>query len=372
MLVLAVVIWASCLTQAPAASPSQLYSHGDPVAAEQYMLQLVNRARSNPTAEATNDLIDLNEGLAPGTISAVPKPPLAFNPDLLQSARGHSQWMLTNSMFTHVETDGSDPGDRMTSAGYVFSGAWTWGENISWSGTTGPIPSVETFVGQEEQGLFVDSSEPGRGHRLNLLDADYREIGIGVETGLFALSGQNYNSVMITQDFAASDTDPGPFLVGVVYRDTNGNGFYDAGEGAEGVTVMPAGGTYYAVTSTSGGFAIPITDLDGTLPVTFSGGPLAAPVTKTLALTGQNVELDFELNKDTPIVFTPGSVSRGANHQFAASLTGPTGAKVTVQYSTDLQTWTTAGQVTLTAGKANFVNTTPSTAPRRFYRAFMP
>jgi hypothetical protein len=357
---------------ARAASPTQVYSHGDPIPEEQYMLQLVNRARANPTAEATNDLIDLNEGLAPDTISPIPKQPLAFNPDLLQSARGHSQWMLTNDLFTHIEADGSDPGDRMTAAGYVFSGSWTWGENISWSGTTGPIPSVATFVGEEEQNLFIDSTEPGRGHRLNLLDADFREMGIGVETGVFAQSGQNYNAVMVTQDFAASDNDPGPFLVGVVYRDSNSNGFYDAGEGAEGVTVMPASGMYYAVSSASGGYAIPITGLDGTLPVTFSGGPLAAPVTETIALTGQNVALDFELNRDTPIVFTAGSVSRSANGQFAADLTGPTGAKVTVQYSTDLKTWATAGHVTLTAGEARFVASTPSESPQRFYRAFAP
>jgi hypothetical protein len=44
---------------------------------EQLMLELINRARANPVAEASRDGIDLNEGLAPGTISAAAKQPLA-------------------------------------------------------------------------------------------------------------------------------------------------------------------------------------------------------------------------------------------------------------------------------------------------------
>jgi len=368
---LAVLAAAAPFPEARGAS-TQLYSHGDPTPEEQYMLQLVNRARSNPAAEAALYGIDLNEGLAAGTISTAPKQPLAFNPHLLQSARNHSLWMLANDQFSHYETDGSDPGDRMTNAGYVFSGSWTWGENIAWRGTTGTLPPAATVVGQEHQDLFVDAQEPGRGHRLNILDGDFRQMGIGAETGVFAQGGHNYNVVMTTQDFAASDADPGPFLVGVVYRDSNGDGFYTAGEGATGVTITPATGKYYAVSSTSGGFALPLTGLSGTLQVTFSGGPLASPVTKSIALTGQNVELDLELNQGAPMKFVAGSAKLGASGQFSIDLTGPAGAQVTVQYSTDLKTWTLAGQVTLTGGSGHFVDAPPAASSRRFYRAFTP
>ena len=50
-----------------------------PSAAEQYFLELINRARANPAAEAARLGISLNEGLAGGTITASAKPPLAFN-----------------------------------------------------------------------------------------------------------------------------------------------------------------------------------------------------------------------------------------------------------------------------------------------------
>jgi hypothetical protein len=358
---------------APAANaaPNVVYSCGDPLPEEQYMLQLVNFARANPLAEAALCGIDLNEGLSSNTISPAPKQPLAFNPDLLQSSLGHSEWMITNGMFSHIETDGSDPGDRMASAGYVFSGSWAWGENIAWAGTTGPPPSVGPTVAQEEEDLFVDTSEPGRGHRLNILDRDFREIGIGIVTGVFASDSNNYNAVMITQDFADSDADPGPFLVGVVYKDADGNGLYGIGEGISNVTVMPASGTYFAVSSTSGGYAIPIPGQSGTLSVTFSGGPLSASVTKTVALTGSNVELDFELNEAAalPLAFVPGSAKFASGGRFEADVQGPASAAVMIEGSSDFSTWETVGHITLVGGKGHLTDTPPTGTNRRFYRA---
>ena len=53
---------------------------------EQLLLELINRARTFPLAEAAYYGIDLNEGLAPGTISNSAKQPLAPNASLLQSA----------------------------------------------------------------------------------------------------------------------------------------------------------------------------------------------------------------------------------------------------------------------------------------------
>jgi len=52
----------------------------------------------------------------------------------------------------------------------------------------------------------------------------------------------------------------------------NGNNRYDPGEGIGGVTVTSNAGTFYAVTSQSGGYAIPVTMAPGTYQVVFSGG----------------------------------------------------------------------------------------------------
>jgi hypothetical protein len=49
-------------------------------AAGEYMLTLINRARANPAGTAANFGIDLNEGLAPGTIPGTPKQPWRQTP----------------------------------------------------------------------------------------------------------------------------------------------------------------------------------------------------------------------------------------------------------------------------------------------------
>src|SRR5438046_3154393 len=86
-----------------AAWPQQYTGYGDPTAGEQYALELMNRARANPSAEgarlAANSPYplpggDITEGLAnPGNVG--PRPPLAMNSILLGTARAHSQDMWT-------------------------------------------------------------------------------------------------------------------------------------------------------------------------------------------------------------------------------------------------------------------------------------
>src|SRR5437899_3174618 len=71
---------------------------------EQYLVELVNRGRADPAAEATRYGIALNEGLTAGTISTAAKQPLAINPNITDAARKHSQWMIDNDVFAHNET----------------------------------------------------------------------------------------------------------------------------------------------------------------------------------------------------------------------------------------------------------------------------
>jgi hypothetical protein len=347
-----------------------LYSHGDPTPAEQYMLELVNRARANPAAEAGRYGIDLNEGVpSDETISTTPKQPLAFNPNITQAARGHSQWMLDNDTFSHYELV-LDPGARMLATGYVFAGSWTWGENIAWRGSFPSSPPLVPTVATEHQDLFVDSGVAGRGHRVNLMTDGFREIGIGVKEGVFTVSSQNYNAVMVTQDFGSSGANPGPFLLGVVYHDSDGNKFYTAGEGLAGVKVTVPNGAFYANTSTSGGYAVPVTGLSGTIQVTISGGPLATPITKAITLTGKNVKLDFETGADVPVVFgfVRGSMHRSKAGQFDADLYGPAGITLSIEASADFKGWSKVGTVTLTASGGHFTDV-QATPTRRFYRA---
>ena len=241
------------------------YDHGEPTDVEQLMLEMVNRARNDPGAEAARLGIGLNDGLAPGTIPDTPKPPLAPNVFLTDGARMHSDWMLDADIFDHTGEGGSAPADRMAAAGYSLSGTWRTGENIAWAGSTGPIDLGQRTV-QMHEGLFKSS-----GHRTNICDGDFQEIGIGIKEGLFFSQGTNWNAGMATQNFATSSTTPGPFVTGVIYEDANENDSYDMGEGLEGIEVTLTGCGFYAESSASGGYALPFDGVTGSQEITFAG-----------------------------------------------------------------------------------------------------
>ncbi|MGB7274298.1 MAG: CAP domain-containing protein, partial [Geitlerinemataceae cyanobacterium] len=289
-----------------------------PTAQDQLMLEMVNRARENPQAEADRLLGgDLNEGLASGTISTAAKQPLAFNLNLNAAAEGHSQWMLDNNVFSHTGANGSSSGTRMADAGYPFTGGWGRGENLAWKGTTGSVNFTQ-FVINNHDNLFVDDGVAGRGHRKNLMNASYREVGISSLEGPFTTSsGRTYNSVMSTQDFAYS-SNRGPFLTGVAYTDAvTDDDFYTVGEGLGGVTVTAVdtsnpSNTASTTTWSSGGYTLELST--GNYNVTFSGDfnndGQNDTVTQSVTIGSENVKVD--LTTDT-INFAPTPTSGSDN-----------------------------------------------------------
>jgi hypothetical protein len=272
---------------APTVKGAVLYVSGDPTPAEQLVLEYINRARSDPVAEGQRLGIDIHEGLSDPSLVG-PRPPLAMNSILLGIAQAHSQDMYNLNYFSHDDPNGTTPYDRMIHAGYDYLLA---GENMAAGGTEATAAELEDL-------MMIDAGTPGRPHRVNLLDlrnpypcgdppCAYSEVGIGYYERATP-NGIGLGS-LITEDFGAANT--GPFLLGVVYNDQNHNNFYDIGEGLAGVKITPSSGGYYAISSSSGGYTIPIGTF-GTITVT-SSGPTFAPITKTVTLNGANIKLDF-------------------------------------------------------------------------------
>ena len=295
------------------------YSHGDPTALEQQMLELINRARLNPPQEgiilnAVNTWYSVAaRAQAPSfftplvaQFSAYPAvAPLAFNPILIAEARQHSQDMIANNYFSHSDLAGNDPTARAAALGYGTG----VGENIDGAGASVGDDIVEAHFDFMVDYNNIDLAHP-LGHRLNILDSSYSEIGVGV-------AGPRAGG-MITQEFGAPERS---FILGVAYADGNANGSFDPGEGLAGISVTPDSGTWYAVTSSSGGFAIPVDAVqtvadtlnvpypvqttpwatvqvsdaayrqqqlaaapNTTVRLTWSGGTLASPVTTTVTM----------------------------------------------------------------------------------------
>jgi len=352
----------STAKRASAVPARWVYDHGDPTVDEQFMLELVNRSRADPLAEARRLGIDLNQGLVFGTISADPKPPLAFQPELIDAARTHSDWMLDQDVFSHDGVNGTTPGDRMRRAGYLFSGSWSWGENIAWMGSTGAIPTAQA-VAAEHDSLFRSP-----GHRVNLC-GDFDEVGIGARTGIFTRNGTGLQAVMTTQNFARSESTPGPLLVGVVYRDADGDGAYSPGEGLPGVTVIPDSGGYLAFTSSSGGYAVPVPAVGVPVEVTIRGPGLSTPQSRTVTPDPVNLKLDFviaDLTDPVPVDLMVGRFDPLG--RFTFEVHGPIGARVQALQSADLATWSILATVTLDEGRATLTDSGAGPG-RRFYRA---
>ncbi|MWA15218.1 sigma-70 family RNA polymerase sigma factor [Streptomyces sp. BA2] len=92
--------------------------------------------------------------------------PLTLNSKLGDAAQGHSDDMAERDFFDHTNPDGEDPGDRVTAAGYKWS---TYGENIA--------------AGQRTPSAVMDSWMNSSGHRANILNCSFKEIGIGYRQG---------------------------------------------------------------------------------------------------------------------------------------------------------------------------------------------
>lgn len=290
-----------------------------PSAHEQYMLEMINRARLNPTAEGNMfGISDLNDGLPAGTITTDPKQPLAFNELLIDSSRSHSQWMLDTNTFSHTGVDGTSSHDRMEDVGYQFIGSAGSGENIGYKGTTGTF-SVTAYTEYKHEDLFLSP-----GHRKNILKSNFREIGIATTEGIFTreVSNPNYdpvkspdepeyidvdfNSLMVTQNFAYSNFDTfgvERFLTGVAYDDLiTADDFYTVGEGLADINITATntsnGNSYSTTTMTAGGYQMVLPS--GTYDVIFSDNGQPLGNTEQVTTGSENIKLD--LNTDNIVV----------------------------------------------------------------------
>ncbi|HVX83281.1 MAG TPA: CAP domain-containing protein [Phycisphaerae bacterium] len=290
-----------------------LLSASDPSGAEQELLWLLNRVRTDPADELPKLLgsHDPNVQQALGyfqvdqnllaqqwtTLTAVQ--PLAWNANLAAAAAIHTQAMAAQDTQAHQLPGENPPDQRINNAGYTFSSA---GENV-YAYAFSPFHAHTAFAidwgaGPGTTGGIQDPP----GHRQTMMDGDYRDVGISWMAQASTLadgSTPTTGPFLTTEDFAAPAMAEDPALVGTVYTDANHDGAYTAGEGVGGVTVTAVGtgteGTFAATTLTAGGYELTLPDGDYT--VTFSGPTIPTNVlgtTFTVHVADQNVLQDLE------------------------------------------------------------------------------
>lgn len=105
--------------------------------------------------------------------------PLSYNQELTVAARLHSQDMGDRNYFNHTTPDGTKFNERIVDAGYDYRNC---GENIA--------------AGYATPAAVFDGWMESDGHRANILDPDYCDIGVG-----YAAVGGSQHYHYWTQDF---------------------------------------------------------------------------------------------------------------------------------------------------------------------------
>lgn len=273
-----------------------------PTAQEQYMLELINQARTNPQAAAvrvtsnlTPDIVstlayyNVNVNATEQAIANTPaQPPLAWNPDLAAAAQAHSNDMATNQYQSHTGSDGSSPDQRMQQAGYT--GTSSTGENAF---------AYASSVDEAMQAFLIDWGVSDQGHRRNLLQPGvsannaYQSVGIGIAA---TPANSNVGPMVVTQDFG-SQPNHLAYVVGAAYYDNQHTGMYGIGEGQAGMQIdatnLATGQTTSTQTWSSGGYQIQLAP--GRYQITASwNGTVFQSVPMTIGST--NVQQDFVLS----------------------------------------------------------------------------
>jgi len=121
---------------------------------------------STPSSSQSSNRLSADEQQAFDLLNADRKanklPPLKLNLAVSAVAQRHAQDEISRNFFAHNNPDGQSPFDRMRAAGISYSYA---GENLA----------INQNVTAAEQ-AFMNSP----GHRANILNANYTEVGIGV------------------------------------------------------------------------------------------------------------------------------------------------------------------------------------------------
>jgi uncharacterized protein YkwD len=158
----------------PAAAARCKHANAEPGDASQRALRIATRCLLNQKRRAN--------GLRP----------LRGNGRLHRAAGRHTVDMARRDYFSHTSISGASFIDRIRRSGYLRrASAWSVGENIAWG--TGELSTPRSIVR-----AWMRST----GHRANILNGRFREIGIGISFGAPVRSSAS-PAATYTTDFGA-------------------------------------------------------------------------------------------------------------------------------------------------------------------------
>jgi uncharacterized protein YkwD len=136
---------------------------------------------------------------------------LAANPLLTKASDAYADAMVRQRFFDHVSPDGQTLKQRLSAVGYLGgSRDWLAGENIAWGEGSLSTP-------RQVMAAWMAS----RGHRENILEPRFREIGLGIAQGSPA-GGSGASAATYVTDFGVVDSRDKSTFEPVVETDAAG------------------------------------------------------------------------------------------------------------------------------------------------------
>ena len=273
--VLALLLLVALALMGAGCSRQKFYSHGEPTDEEQAALQLLNRLRTdaNTTKEPSGDG-SVTSQLSGNVGNHLP--PLCFNEQALHTQRRRAlQAAVTmNGRYSEPLPIGRLPLESRSRLDHplMYETLDAVSSPILWKM---PLPFTE-----ETDSQFKTREEIG--------------IGIFLCRRLDASAAESPTWLRAVGAISAAPTRR--FLLGAVYHDNNRNGYYDPGEGINGVEVRLSNAAFYTRTSRSGGYAVPLDGLpeNATVQVHFHDAA-GLDATWLVALHQSSEELDLRL-----------------------------------------------------------------------------
>ncbi len=298
----------------------QVLSGGAPSADAQYLLELVNLARTDPPKaaevitsnlsgdqQATVDFYNVNLNQVKAQIASAPvQPPLAYSDQLGQSATRQSVDQINMGTQSHTGSDGSTLSVRIDRTGLTDTSKT--GENTY---------AYSESVSDAAKAFLIDWGVAGSPHRNTIQEPGtpaantYSSVGFGI----VPTSKPGIGPLVVTQDFAAKRNEL-PTLLGVAFDDKSNNQLYTPGEGRSDVIIsatdLQTGVTASTQTTPAGGYQMQLSP--GNYRVTARIGSQIVK-SQTTSIGSQNVKIDFITSNawqggsdSTPVVHAPVNV----------------------------------------------------------------
>jgi len=278
----------------------------DPTGAEQELMQLINRFRTDPQHEFSRLMVSasprqardanvnysLNYFNSDMTIvqselaALTPIAPVAWDATTYQLAKDYLPFMIAAKSDSHT-LDGTYQ-QRVTRYGYDFSQGGSARENL-FINAFSPVHAHAAYVLEWGSG---PSGLRDRGHRNNLMNTNVKFAGVAF-AGVTYEPAIGFGPQVNAQELIGLGVTK-PMITGALFQDQNGSGWYDAGEGLSGALIAFDGPNGHFSTSvlSAGGYSIEVPA--GTYTATVTGGSLRFPIQiPNVQLSTQNVWLNF-------------------------------------------------------------------------------